>query len=96
MKLSTLAARDCAAQQRIETAAPKIAERFGIACGIQRNPRLRDIRVSAMMQREQTADFLDALIDASPTDTITLAELDALPGVGPATVAKIKQYLAER
>jgi DNA uptake protein ComE-like DNA-binding protein len=95
MQLSILATRDAKAQQRIVIAAEKLAKKFGIEANVTVRPgRAKDPRVAAMQQREEVADLLEALLGAAPAaDGIPLSELESVPGVGPSTMAKIREHL---
>jgi len=82
MRLSVLAARDERATKRIDAAAAQLEERYGATWPALTRAEAADLPVAAMRDKERLADFMEAMLEAAP-------------GVGPATVAKVREYLHE-
>lgn len=69
MRLATRAARDDVAQKRIVTAIEVLTERFDLDAELmQGRMRRSDAATRAMLQREQIADLLEAVIEATEPD----------------------------
>ena len=99
MKLSALAARDMTAQKRLVAAATALAQAYGTDIDIPMATRGTTSKrlVAGMKQREAIADLLGQLVDIEGvSEGVTLAELESLPGVGAATVAKVQAYMESR
>lgn len=99
MKLSILAARDLEAQNRIVAAAEELAAGHDLGDQITRLESIqeRDPRTKAMFQREAVADLLEALAEVQPVacdEYVRLSDLDDVDGVGPKTVALIREHFS--
>jgi DNA uptake protein ComE-like DNA-binding protein len=103
VKLAALAAREEVAVKRIVAAMQKLGEQFGLDVSPLEAVQARDPRIRAMKQKEVVADLLEQLVDAGfgPVTAeisesgghFTLADLEGVPGVGPATLRKIREHL---
>lgn len=107
MHQAQLAKKDMDAQKRIITAAELLAERFGLKTVVRARQTQKAPRLVAMHQRQEIADLLEELvaeteysevvgepIEGAPL--ISLEELAEVPGVGKATVDKVRVYLDAR
>jgi DNA uptake protein ComE-like DNA-binding protein len=109
MQLAQLAARDMTAQKRLIAAVNALAKQCGIEVQIDLAVRgtTQQRLIAGVKQREQVADILERICgvgqgqaivseEREAPSAITLAELDSLPGIGSATITKVKEYLEAR
>lgn len=104
MRRSRLAAMDEVAHNRIVAAVEVLAQQAGLDVEAEELLLIsaRDPKIEALRQREALADILEALAEAEPEhhlpppagDYVVLAELEAVDGVGPALMERIREHFA--
>lgn len=104
MRRSRLAAMDEEAQRRIVGAVQALAAQAGLDVEAEKLLEIseRDPKVQALREREFIAGILEGLVNAptldpdhhpSPTgEYVALDELEAVDGVGPALVERIREH----
>lgn len=105
MRRSRLAAMDEMAQRRIVGAVQALAAQAGLDVEADKLLEIseRDPKVQALREREFIAGILEALVTSAPFDTaaptqdadvVRLDELEAVDGVGPALMERIREHFA--